>query len=88
MPKAAKVFGGPRKETRKSAYERGYDAGHRARRLECLRKAEYACAVCGRLASVADHVIPHRGNKALLESEENLQALCTQHHAEKTARGE
>lgn len=76
MPLAAQKFGKTSNERRGSAHKRGYDAGHRARRDECLLKAGYVCQCpgcpqcvslegkpCVRLATVADHIIPHRGNR-------------------------
>lgn len=42
---------------------------------------------CGRrdrdfegVAAVVDHIVPHRGDHALLMDEGNLQSLCKQHH--------
>jgi 5-methylcytosine-specific restriction endonuclease McrA len=35
---------------------------------------------------VADHVVPHRGNRKSFEEGE-LQSLCARHHSVKTARG-
>ena len=87
MPDAAKTFGGTSGQRRASARERGYDSAHERRRLACLQAADYTCAVCGRLATVADHKIPHRGNRALLEDMDNHQALCDPCHKKKTAAG-
>jgi 5-methylcytosine-specific restriction endonuclease McrA len=33
------------------------------------------------LASVVDHIIPHRGNAGLFWSRDNWQSLCTMHHS-------
>lgn len=44
------------------------------------------CFICGAPATVADHVIPHRGDMNLFYDEENLQPLCTRHHNAKTLR--
>lgn len=43
------------------------------------------CVMClqdGRItpATVVDHIIPHRGNPALMWDEANLQPLCATHH--------
>lgn len=51
------------------------------------------CAKCadeGRVVAgfAVDHIIPHRGNEALLRDWGNLQTLCQTCHAVKTARGE
>lgn len=46
-----------------------------------------ACKAAGRVvvASVVDHVIPHRGDAALFWDVHNWQALCASCHARKTA---
>ena len=109
MPDAAKTLGGGRQKPdrrrydkrRGSAHRRGYDAGHRDRRGECLARADYVCEcsgcpvcvpsldrACASLATVADHIIPHRGDKVLLESVANYQALCESCHNRKTKMGE
>jgi len=49
-----------------------------------------ACALEGRVtaAAVVDHVVPHRGNQALMWDEiGNWQSLCAVCHARKTAAG-
>lgn len=98
MPNAAKIFGGSSDKRRGNSAKRGYDAGHRGRRKECLAAAEYICQCpgcpecapagekCEQLATVADHIIPHRGDKRLLEDPENLRAICARCHMHKTLR--
>jgi 5-methylcytosine-specific restriction protein A len=45
------------------------------------------CKICNRNPStVADHIVPHRGNWDLFTSLSNLQGLCAACHSEKTAR--
>lgn len=48
------------------------------------------CKQAGRVtvSTEVDHVIPHRGDPLLFWDPDNLQGLCTTHHAEKTNRGE
>lgn len=51
------------------------------------------CVECERngrvvLATDVDHIMPHRGDKALFWSVDNWQSLCAQHHAAKTRRGQ
>ena len=41
-----------------------------------------------RLATVVDHIKPHRGDTELFWDESNWQSLCKQCHDRKTARGE
>jgi 5-methylcytosine-specific restriction enzyme A len=38
------------------------------------------------LATVADHIKPHKGNPTLFFNKGNLQSQCDQHHNRKTAR--
>ncbi len=51
------------------------------------------CAMCAeegytRAATELDHVVPHKGDKALFWSLENLQGLCRYHHRVIKARME
>lgn len=76
-------------ETRGTSAERGYGHRWRLAREGWLRKHPLCvrCAAAGVLtaASVVDHVVPHRGNKALFWDRENWQSLCAEHHSRKTA---
>lgn len=68
---------------------RGYGARwQRDRKLFLLEHP--LCAECERqhhvrLATVVDHIIPHRGDQALMWDRANWQSLCKPHHDEKTA---
>lgn len=47
------------------------------------------CVECEREGRVVpgyavDHIVPHRGNVALLKDWDNLQTLCQRHHAIKS----
>ena len=44
------------------------------------------CRECGKPATVADHVIPHKGNSDRFWDERNLQPLCKRCHDRKTTR--
>jgi 5-methylcytosine-specific restriction protein A len=64
-------------------------------RWQRLRKkvllAHPLCVECerqGRItpATVADHIVPHKGNLELFWDEENLQTLCKQCHDRKTTK--
>jgi 5-methylcytosine-specific restriction protein A len=51
----------------------------------CKVKASFICAMCGTIAAakgdaIADHVTPHRGDRALFFDETNLQCLCKACH--------
>jgi 5-methylcytosine-specific restriction protein A len=75
---------------RLSSTERGYDALWNKRRhiylihnslcMECLKEGRTE------VATVVDHIIPHKGNKTLFWDESNWQSLCKMHHDQKTAK--
>jgi len=73
---------------RGTAAQRGYDG--RWQRLRLVHLAAHPlCAMClaaGRVtaATLVDHILPVRDGGELL-SEANLQSLCTECHASKTA---
>lgn len=73
---------------RLSATKRGYNSKWRRLSKQYLRKHPM-CARCmqqGRYvpATVVDHIIPHRGDSALMWDESNWQALCKPCHDKKT----
>lgn len=45
------------------------------------------CRKCGAVATEADHVRPHNGDKELFFDRGNLQALCKECHKKKTRKG-
>lgn len=57
-----------------------------------LRKQHLAqhplCVECGGVATVCDHITPHRGDHVLLMSYDNLQSLCASCHSRKTAQSD
>lgn len=61
--------------------ERGYDHEWRKARLDYLA-AHPHCAMlgCDQHATTVDHIIPHRGDRALLWNRRNWQPLCTRCH--------
>ena len=71
-----------------SADRRGYGRKWQAARkryleahplcVECLKEGRYV------KATDVDHIIPHRGNKALFWDKSNWQPLCHSHHSVKT----
>ena len=76
---------------RGSATERGYDAKWRRARKRFLQRHPL-CANClsqGVLtpATVVDHIVPHRGDRALFWDEKNWQPLCKSCHDRKTGSG-
>lgn len=69
-----------RHDTRRpSARARGYNHDWRKARAEYLAAHPY-CRMCGNLASVVDHVIPHRGDTRLFWHRANWQPLCKHCH--------
>ena len=74
---------------RQSASRRGYDAKWRRYRKAYLSQ-HVLCEECkkqGRttLATVVDHIIPHKGDQQLFWDASNHQALCESCHNRKTA---
>lgn len=73
---------------RPSSYRMGYDNKWKKRRLIFLRKNPLceSCRENGRytMATVVDHIRPHKGNKELFWDESNWQALCKPCHDRKT----
>ena len=68
--------------------DRGYNYEWR-KASKLFLKQNPLCAIClkkGRLtaATVVDHIIPHRGDKALFWDKSNWQALCKPCHDDKT----
>jgi 5-methylcytosine-specific restriction protein A len=77
-------------ERRESASARGYDRHWQKARAAYLA-ANPLCVRCleqGRTtaAALVDHIIPHKGDPALFWDMENWMALCTPHHASKSAK--
>jgi 5-methylcytosine-specific restriction enzyme A len=77
---------------RGSAASRGYGSRWRAASKHFL-SAHPLCVACleigrPRVATVVDHVVPHKGDDRLFWDESNWQALCRQCHAVKTARSD
>ncbi len=66
---------------RPTARQRGYDGEWRKARRDYLAAHPY-CAMpgCGAPATTVDHIIPHRGDRALFWTRRNWQALCTRCH--------
>lgn len=66
-------------QTRPSSSARGYTGAWEKARKEFLRRNP-RCAICGERASVVDHRIPHKGDKALFWDRTNWQPLCQRDH--------
>ncbi len=71
-------------EQRASSSRRGYDYAWQKARDGYLRRHPLCC-LCDRqgkvvAASVVDHIVPHRGDKALFWDRSNWQPLCKHCH--------
>lgn len=65
----------------------GYDAAWERASREQLRREPW-CRMCGKAATVADHIVSFRGRPELRLRRSNLRSLCKRCHDEKTARVE
>lgn len=65
--------------TRPTAAGRGYDHKWRKARAEYLLNHS-DCRMCANSATTIDHIIPHRGDRALFWNGNNWQPLCTPCH--------
>ena len=64
---------------RGSAAKQGYDGKWRKARALFLKKVV--------LATVVDHIIPHRGDQRLFWDQTNWESLCKECHDKKTGSG-
>jgi 5-methylcytosine-specific restriction protein A len=76
---------------RDSAAVRGYDRRWQAARARYLR-VHPLCMECGYngrvvVATIVDHIKPHRGDKRLFWDEGNWQPMCKSCHNRKTGEG-
>jgi 5-methylcytosine-specific restriction protein A len=96
MPRAAKNYRGNRQPKRKwdgkiacRAYHKLYGLMSWKDLRSSFLNSNPLCVECQRLgivkvASIVDHVIPHKGETELFFDEKNLQSLCKLHHDRKT----
>lgn len=64
---------------RPSARARGYDSQWDKARVAFLARHP-VCVRCAAPATVVDHIIPHKGDKALFWKRDNWQPLCKPCH--------
>jgi 5-methylcytosine-specific restriction protein A len=69
---------------RGTAAQRGYGSKWRKVRAYYLAKNPI-CLRCGDIATVVDHITPHKGNMQLFWATTNWQPLCKPCHDRKTA---
>jgi len=75
-------------EATRSAASRGYGSKWQRASREYLAKHPL-CVMCldegrARMATVVDHIRPHRGDATLFWDPSNWQPLCKEHHDRKT----
>ena len=73
--------------TRPNSRQRGYTRQWEKARAAFLH-LHPTCALCGAVASVVDHITPHRGDKAPYWNWNNWQALCGHCHNSVKQRAE
>ena len=78
-------FSGRRNESASRWHSLYYSARWKQLRRDFLKKYPY-CFICGRKATIVDHIQPHRGNLDLFYDENNLQPMCWSCHSKKTLR--
>lgn len=79
-----------KKEFRPTSSQRGYGYKWQKAREGYLAKHPF-CSECEKqglkvLATDVDHIIPHKGDKALFWDSSNWQALCHECHSRKTQK--
>lgn len=77
---ATKARNARHERSRPSARQRGYDSAWDRARKAFLAKYP-RCRRCGSPANVVDHIIPHKGDKAVFWDRANWQPLCTPCHS-------
>ena len=82
-PDCAKESKARAEERRPNAGERGYGGDWRKARADFL-EAHPTCSHCGAPATVVDHVVAHKGDKALFWARSNWQPMCQPCHRTKT----
>lgn len=93
MPQACKQFKPKvlkQRDNRPSAAARGYTSKWQRERLIFLAQNP-VCVQCLRegktvIATVVDHIQPHKGDYRLMWDSSNWQALCKMHHDKKTGK--
>jgi 5-methylcytosine-specific restriction endonuclease McrA len=74
------------RSTKRPDYDRWYRRAHWTALRTIVLAREPICRICQRAAStVADHIVPHKGNWALFCDLDNLEGICGPCHSKKTA---
>lgn len=72
-------------QTRGTAAQRGYGARWRKARSHFLMQHPI-CDRCNDVATVVDHITPHKGSYDLFWDRDNWQPLCVSCHSRKTVQ--
>ena len=64
---------------RPNAQARGYGSRWQKARRTFLHR-HHQCVKCGEVATVVDHITPHKGSQSLFWNSSNWQALCESCH--------
>lgn len=73
-------------KVRENSNKRLYDGWWQRERVIYLRANPVCVCGCGRLATVVDHIIPHKGDEKLFRDKTNWQGMTNPCHSRKTAR--
>ena len=74
------------KRGKSSEYHRLYESAEWRKRRAAFLKKYPTCFICGKPATIADHIVPHRGDLNLFYDDSNLQPMCQSCHSRKTMR--
>ena len=75
------------KRGKSSQYHHLYETSEWRKRRAMFLKKYPRCFICGAPATIADHIIPHRGDLTLFYDDNNLQPMCQRCHFRKTMKG-
>ena len=74
------------KRGKSGQYHYLYESAEWRKRRAIFLKKYPRCFICGAPATIADHIIPHRGDLTLFYDDNNLQPMCQRCHSRKTMR--
>lgn len=74
------------KRGKSSQYHSLYESQEWRKRRAMFLKKYPRCFICGAPATIADHIIPHRGDLTLFLDANNLQPMCQSCHSRKTLK--
>lgn len=74
------------KRGKSGQYHQLYESVEWRKRRALFLKKYPVCFICGAKATIADHIIPHRGDLTLFFDDNNLQPMCQRCHSRKTMK--